>query len=240
MIDKYQKQFEEAGIYYEHRLIDDMVAQILKSSGGFVWATKNYDGDVQSDILAQGFGSLGMMTSELITPDRPHGRERSGARHGHATLPRVPKGSGDVDESGRVDFCVDAGAAASGKPERERGAEGVRGCAGEGVRGGDRCGWGYDEGLGACDLWEGWDACGVSTGWSRTRIWMLLRCGGLGSFSFRSFVKVLTVGSMICHRRNWTSCWLLLKRRRRRVTCRVAKAIYSGHYMTRSMEFIVF
>ncbi|CCM04482.1 uncharacterized protein FIBRA_06662 [Fibroporia radiculosa] len=65
----YKKAYEEAGIYYEHRLIDDMVAQAIKSSGGFVWACKNYDGDVQSDILAQGFGSLGMMTSELITPD---------------------------------------------------------------------------------------------------------------------------------------------------------------------------
>ena len=61
--------FDESAIYYEHRLIDDMVAQVIKSSGGFVWACKNYDGDVQSDILAQGFGSLGMMTSELITPD---------------------------------------------------------------------------------------------------------------------------------------------------------------------------
>lgn len=66
---EYKKLFEDAGIYYEHRLIDDMVAQAIKSSGGFVWACKNYDGDVQSDILAQGFGSLGMMTSELITPD---------------------------------------------------------------------------------------------------------------------------------------------------------------------------
>ncbi|KXN89699.1 Isocitrate dehydrogenase [NADP], mitochondrial [Leucoagaricus sp. SymC.cos] len=65
----YKSQFEAAGIYYEHRLIDDMVAQAIKSSGGFVWACKNYDGDVQSDILAQGFGSLGMMTSELLTPD---------------------------------------------------------------------------------------------------------------------------------------------------------------------------
>ncbi|KAF8911332.1 isocitrate dehydrogenase [Mucidula mucida] len=65
----YEELFKSAGIYYEHRLIDDMVAQSIKSSGGFVWATKNYDGDVQSDILAQGFGSLGMMTSELITPD---------------------------------------------------------------------------------------------------------------------------------------------------------------------------
>lgn len=66
---EYQDKYEAAGIYYEHRLIDDMVAQAIKSNGGFVWATKNYDGDVQSDILAQGFGSLGMMTSVLITPD---------------------------------------------------------------------------------------------------------------------------------------------------------------------------
>ncbi|KAJ7348807.1 hypothetical protein DFH08DRAFT_129824 [Mycena albidolilacea] len=67
--EHYKPLFDDAAIYYEHRLIDDMVAQAVKSSGGFVWATKNYDGDVQSDILAQGFGSLGMMTSELITPD---------------------------------------------------------------------------------------------------------------------------------------------------------------------------
>lgn len=66
---EYKSLFDHASIYYEHRLIDDMVAQAIKSSGGFVWACKNYDGDVQSDILAQGFGSLGMMTSELITPD---------------------------------------------------------------------------------------------------------------------------------------------------------------------------
>lgn len=69
LLRTYKSQFESLGIYYEHRLIDDMVAQAIKSSGGFVWATKNYDGDVQSDILAQGFGSLGMMTSELLTPD---------------------------------------------------------------------------------------------------------------------------------------------------------------------------
>ncbi|CDZ97488.1 isocitrate dehydrogenase [Phaffia rhodozyma] len=65
----YQKDFEAAGLWYEHRLIDDMVAQAIKGDGGFVWACKNYDGDVQSDILGQGFGSLGMMTSELVTPD---------------------------------------------------------------------------------------------------------------------------------------------------------------------------
>src|SRR2546423_5650193 len=65
----YKAQFEAKGIWYEHRLIDDMVAQVLKSSGGFVWACKNYDGDVQSDIIAQGYGSLGLMTSVLVAPD---------------------------------------------------------------------------------------------------------------------------------------------------------------------------
>lgn len=67
--DHYQSKFEELGITYEHRLIDDMVACALKWNGGFVWACKNYDGDVQSDTVAQGFGSLGLMTSVLVTPD---------------------------------------------------------------------------------------------------------------------------------------------------------------------------
>jgi isocitrate dehydrogenase len=66
---EYKKQFEDKKIWYEHRLIDDMVAQALKSSGKFVWACKNYDGDVQSDIIAQGYGSLGLMTSVLMCPD---------------------------------------------------------------------------------------------------------------------------------------------------------------------------
>ncbi len=65
----YADQFKAAGLHYEHRLIDDMVASALKWSGGFVWACKNYDGDVQSDTVAQGYGSLGLMTSALITPD---------------------------------------------------------------------------------------------------------------------------------------------------------------------------
>lgn len=65
----YEKNFEQTGITYEHRLIDDMVAQMIKSKGGFIMALKNYDGDVQSDIVAQGFGSLGLMTSVLVTPD---------------------------------------------------------------------------------------------------------------------------------------------------------------------------
>lgn len=65
----YKARFTAAGIHYEHRLIDDMVAAALKWSGGYVWACKNYDGDVQSDTVAQGFGSLGLMTSVLVTPD---------------------------------------------------------------------------------------------------------------------------------------------------------------------------
>ncbi|KTB12648.1 Isocitrate dehydrogenase [NADP] cytoplasmic [Nakaseomyces glabratus] len=66
---EYKELFEAKGIWYEHRLIDDMVAQMLKSKGGFIIAMKNYDGDVESDIVAQGFGSLGLMTSVLISPD---------------------------------------------------------------------------------------------------------------------------------------------------------------------------
>ena len=66
---EFQDKFVEARITYEHRLIDDMVASALKWSGGYVWACKNYDGDVQSDTVAQGFGSLGLMTSVLMTPD---------------------------------------------------------------------------------------------------------------------------------------------------------------------------
>ena len=66
---EFRLAFEDAGITYEHRLIDDMVAQVMKWSGGFIWACKNYDGDVQSDTVAQGFGSLGLMTSVLMTPD---------------------------------------------------------------------------------------------------------------------------------------------------------------------------
>ncbi|WP_067561931.1 NADP-dependent isocitrate dehydrogenase [Nocardia acidivorans] len=66
---EFKKEFDAAGLTYEHRLIDDMVASALKWEGGYVWACKNYDGDVQSDTVAQGFGSLGLMTSVLLTPD---------------------------------------------------------------------------------------------------------------------------------------------------------------------------
>jgi isocitrate dehydrogenase len=67
--EEFEAEFKKKGIYYEHRLIDDMVASAMKWSGGYVWACKNYDGDVQSDTVAQGFGSLGLMTSVLMTPD---------------------------------------------------------------------------------------------------------------------------------------------------------------------------
>ena len=79
----YRARFQAAGISYEHRLIDDMVASALKMPGAFVWACKNYDGDVQSDTVAQGFGSLGLMTSTLITPDG--GTMEAEAAHGTVT-----------------------------------------------------------------------------------------------------------------------------------------------------------
>ena len=66
---EFKADYEKAGITYEHRLIDDMVASAMKWTGGYIWACKNYDGDVQSDLVAQGYGSLGLMTSVLITPD---------------------------------------------------------------------------------------------------------------------------------------------------------------------------
>ena len=81
--NEFKAKFEEAGITYEHRLIDDMVASALKWSGKFVWACKNYDGDVQSDTVAQGFGSLGLMTSVLMTPDGQ--TVESEAAHGTVT-----------------------------------------------------------------------------------------------------------------------------------------------------------
>lgn len=79
---QYKKSFDEKKLWYEHRLIDDMVAYAIKSDGGFVWACKNYDGDVQSDVVAQGFGSLGLMTSVLVNGD---GVMESEAAHGTVT-----------------------------------------------------------------------------------------------------------------------------------------------------------
>jgi isocitrate dehydrogenase len=80
---EFKDQYEAAGLTYEHRLIDDMVASALKWNGGYVWACKNYDGDVESDIVAQGFGSLGLMTSVLLSPDG--NTVESEAAHGTVT-----------------------------------------------------------------------------------------------------------------------------------------------------------
>jgi len=80
---EFKEKFAEAGIWYEHRLIDDMVAMSLRMDGGYVWACKNYDGDVQSDTVAQGYGSLGLMTSVLMTPDGK--TVESEAAHGTVT-----------------------------------------------------------------------------------------------------------------------------------------------------------
>ena len=83
MIKNLKKKFEERNITYEHRLIDDMVACAMKWNGNYIWACKNYDGDVQSDTIAQGFGSLGLMTSILISPDGK--TMESEAAHGTVT-----------------------------------------------------------------------------------------------------------------------------------------------------------
>ena len=85
--NEFRSDFEAAGLTYEHRLIDDMVAAALKWEGGYVWACKNYDGDVQSDTVAQGFGSLGLMTSVLATRRRQDRRGGGRARHRHPPLP---------------------------------------------------------------------------------------------------------------------------------------------------------
>ena len=81
-VKEYKPQMDAIGIDYEHRLIDDMVAQVIKGDGGVVWACKNYDGDVQSDIVAQGYGSLGLMTSVLLNED---GVVEAEAAHGTVT-----------------------------------------------------------------------------------------------------------------------------------------------------------
>lgn len=81
-LKSYKAEFVKRKLWYEHRLIDDMVAYAIKSEGGFVWACKNYDGDVQSDIVAQGYGSLGLMTSVLMSND---GSVEAEAAHGTVT-----------------------------------------------------------------------------------------------------------------------------------------------------------
>ena len=123
---EFKAKFASLGITYEHRLIDDMVASSLKWSGGYVWACKNYDGDVQSDTVAQGYGSLGLMTSVLMTSGRPDRRGRGGARDGHPPLPRASEGPRDLDELDRLDLRLDPRPGASRQARRQRGAGELR------------------------------------------------------------------------------------------------------------------
>jgi isocitrate dehydrogenase len=104
---EYADKFASAGLTYEHRLIDDMVAASLKWEGGYVWACKNYDGDVQSDTVAQGFGSLGLMTSVLTTPDG----KSALAEAAHGTVTRHyrqwQKGREDIHKPNCLDLRLD-------------------------------------------------------------------------------------------------------------------------------------
>jgi isocitrate dehydrogenase len=117
---EFKDKFEEAGITYEHRLIDDMVACAMKWSGGYVWACKNYDGDVQSDTVAQGFGSLGLMTSVLMTPDG----KTVEAEAAHGTVTRhyrhASAGQGNLDQLDRLDLRLDARPGAPRQAGRQR------------------------------------------------------------------------------------------------------------------------
>ena len=104
---EFKDKFDAKGISYEHRLIDDMVACAMKWNGAFIWACKNYDGDVQSDTVAQGFGSLGLMTSVLLSPD---GRTAEAeAAHGTVTTPLslARARQGNIDQFDSVYFCLD-------------------------------------------------------------------------------------------------------------------------------------
>ena len=117
---EFKDKFAEKKITYEHRLIDDMVASALKWSGGYVWACKNYDGDVQSDTVAQGFGSLGLMTSVLMTPD---GKVVE-AEAAHGTVTRHyrehQKGKRDLDQLDRLDLRLGARPRASRQARQQR------------------------------------------------------------------------------------------------------------------------
>ena len=112
--EEYKAKFEAAGITYFYTLIDDAVARVMRSEGGFIWACKNYDGDVMSDMVSAAFGSLAMMTSVLVSPD---GNFEYEAAHGtdHAALLPLPQGRADVLQPHcdhlRLDGCARASAA---------------------------------------------------------------------------------------------------------------------------------
>jgi isocitrate dehydrogenase len=121
--EEFADKFKAKGITYEHRLIDDMVASALKWSGGYVWACKNYDGDVQSDTVAQGFGSLGLMTSVLMTPDG----KIVEAEAAHGTVTRHyrehQKGKRNLDQLRRLDLRLDRRAEAPRQAGQQRRAD---------------------------------------------------------------------------------------------------------------------
>ena len=125
---EYRTRFEQAGIKYFYTLIDDAVARVMRSEGGFIWACKNYDGDVMSDMVSTAFGSLAMMTERAREPARLL-RVRGGARHGAAPLLQAPEGAGDVDELGRDDLCLDGRAEKARAARRHTRAGRVRGQA---------------------------------------------------------------------------------------------------------------
>ena len=129
---EFKAEFEKKKLFYEHRLIDDMVAAALKWSGGYVWACKNYDGDVQSDTVAQGYGSLGLMTSVLTTPGRQDRRGRGRPWHSDAALPRARERPRNLDQFHRFDLRLDPRAGAPRQARQQRGAGEFRRHSGEG------------------------------------------------------------------------------------------------------------
>ncbi len=144
---EFKAEFDKRKIVYEHRLIDDMVASSMKWSGGYVWACKNYDGDVQSDLVAQGFGSLGLMTSVLDDARRQNRRGRGRARHRHAPLSRASEGQGDLDQLHRLHLRLVARSEAPRQARQQCRARPLRGDLGEGLHrhGGSRF---HDQGPG--------------------------------------------------------------------------------------------
>ena len=135
---EFRADFEAAGLTYEHRLIDDMVAAALKWEGGYVWACKNYDGDVQSDTVAQGFGSLGLMTSVLMTPDGK--TVEAEAAHGTVTRHYREHQKGNPTSTNPIAsiFAWTRALAARGRMDSTPEVSRVRRDAGAGLRGDGR------------------------------------------------------------------------------------------------------
>ena len=131
---EFKADFEAKGLTYEHRLIDDMVAAAMKWEGGYVWACKNYDGDVQSDTVAQGFGSLGLMTSVLMTPDGK--TVEAEAAHGTVTrhFRQHQAGQAHVDQPDRLDLRLDRRTQAPRQAGQHAGGHRLRRRSGAGVR----------------------------------------------------------------------------------------------------------